>query len=68
MWGKYVGREGLGEFAELGEVVPNLEVGAVQEDGEDCLGCAGVLDHLVCEEEGRGGGVVEGAVYGLCGV
>lgn len=62
----YLGGESGGEVFEGGEVGADVEfVVFVEEDGEEGLGPAGVLDGLGGEEEGFGGRVVVGAVEGL---
>lgn len=59
-----VGGEHAGKVLELAELVPDIDFVAVQDDAEEGLGAASVLDGLVGEEDAVGGGFVVGAIVG----
>lgn len=48
---RHLGRELLRELLELGKLFAKIHLAGVEENGEDSLGCAGVIDHLVGKED-----------------
>ncbi len=48
---RYIGRELLRELLELGKLFAKIHLAGVEENGEDSLGSAGVVDYLVGKED-----------------
>ena len=65
IWEVYIAWECLGEFLELRQLIPNLDVVAVEQNGEDRLGSTSILDHLVREEDVVDGSRIKGSIYRL---
>ena len=60
---KYLGRKCPREFPEFAEFLPHVDIALlVEQDGEEGLCAAGILDGLASEEEILGAVVVESSV------